>query len=150
VIFVCFFCFILRLKKLFFCIPRYAWFFWGVVLGWEIRTSHLWGRHYTTWATLSVLFILVMFEVGAHILRYLPQLWSSYFRLPRILVAGMTCACHHTQIFFEIGSCELSCTVIWISASCIVRTTDLSHCVWFELYIILQDPHPYTFCLKFK
>jgi hypothetical protein len=40
----------------------FFFFFFLVVLGFELRASHLLGRHFTIWVTLPALFLIVYFQ----------------------------------------------------------------------------------------
>jgi hypothetical protein len=47
-------------------LPSFFPILFSMVLGNELRASHLLGRHFSTWATLPALFSLVIFEEGSH------------------------------------------------------------------------------------
>jgi hypothetical protein len=82
-------------------------FFFSRYSGVELRGSPWLGRHATSWATLPVLFALVVFEL---------EFWSLYAWAgldchPPICVSQRRwdhkCTCHLTQLLVEMGSCEL-------------------------------------------
>jgi hypothetical protein len=81
-------------------------FVFFMVIGFELRVLHLLGRCFTTWATLSVLFALGIFQVESHVyaqssLDYHPSISTSY-------VAGMAIRWHYAQhLLFEMESLEL-------------------------------------------
>jgi hypothetical protein len=87
----------------------YTWFilnYFLVVLGVELRSSPLLGRHSMTWVTPSVLFALVIFEIGVSLYAMASQRGPVLlFVLPHI--AGMTGVHHHTHPLIEMGSHKL-------------------------------------------
>jgi hypothetical protein len=59
-----------------------SFFFFFEVLGFELRVSHLLGRHGTTWAMPPALFCFSYFLGRVlHFVQDWPQMWSSYLCL---------------------------------------------------------------------
>jgi hypothetical protein len=68
-----------------------------MILGFELRASCFLGRYSTAWAIPPVVCAQVIFELGSHFLSKLA--WNVIFLFMFSVVAGMTCAHHHTQLF---------------------------------------------------
>jgi hypothetical protein len=99
------------------------------VLGFEFRNFHLLGRCSTAWAIPTLLFALVILEMGSHFFcPGQPGLWFSYFTL--LAIAGMTGA----YLCSAIGWDEIWETICprWPcyhnpSELSLPRITDMSH-----------------------
>jgi hypothetical protein len=77
---------------------------------------HLLGRHSTTWATLTALFALVIFEMGS--CRVPRPAWTSILLFLLSCVAGMAAEYHRAQLLVEMGSHELFAWFgFWLPAS---------------------------------
>jgi hypothetical protein len=92
-------------------------FFFLAILGFELRASHLLGRHCITWATPLALFALV---IGDRLLFFfLPWLvWipTSYFTLPTV-AGNDRCTTMPRFSSIEVGSHEWFCLEPWSSWS---------------------------------
>jgi hypothetical protein len=73
-----------------------TFFFFSGSTVFELRASHLLGRHSTTWATLPVLFAQVIFQIGTYV--FLPRL-ALNCNSPQ--VAGIIGVSHHTWSLFN-------------------------------------------------
>jgi hypothetical protein len=77
-------------------------FFFLMILGFELRASCLLGKHY---ATPPALCVLVIFEIGFH---FMPRLaWTAIFLSVLLCMAGMMGTHHCTQPLVEMESQEL-------------------------------------------
>jgi hypothetical protein len=105
------------------------------VLECELRVLSLVGRGSTTWATPPALFALGYFSDT--VLRFAwasLSLWCSY--LWPFCVAGVTGTWHHNWLIDWHGLslmfflCWSWTMILLISASWVVRITDVSYCIW--------------------
>jgi hypothetical protein len=114
--------------------------FWGAVLWFEFRASHLQGRHSTTWATLLPHFALVILEIGSH---FLPRLaWTTILLFHTIHHHWYDryIPSHAAFLHWDAGIMNFFCLgwpwtlILQISASKIDRITGISHQCLTEKY----------------
>jgi hypothetical protein len=72
--------------------------FFLVVLGFELKTLHLLGRHSTGWAMPPALSALIILEIESCFCAQ-AELDCNPPILSFLAVTGMTCRCHHGQSF---------------------------------------------------
>jgi hypothetical protein len=110
-----------------------------VLLGFELRASHLVGSHSTTWAMLPPLFSLVIFDIGSH---FLPRL--NWNRDPPCLSLPHSWANSHVSPHPDIGWDGILWTIcpswpqiaiLLISASQVAKITGLSQCPGRPLFL---------------
>jgi hypothetical protein len=79
-------------------------FFFLVVLEFELKVLHLPRQHSAVWATPTIIFALGIFQIGSHFYAQVrhcdPPIYTSS-------IAGMTGVCHHAQCFYWSRWCFL-------------------------------------------
>jgi hypothetical protein len=76
-----------------------------VLLGVQLRVSHLLGWCSTTWAMPLALFVLVIFEIWSCFMLW--HVWTTILLFVHPSIAGMTDKHHCSQPLVEMGSCIL-------------------------------------------
>jgi hypothetical protein len=110
------------------------------VLGFELRTFHLIGRHSTTWAMAPAGFALVIFEIGSCVLLanldHDPPIYASHRYMPSH--PAFSCWDWVLQTFCP----SWTGTMISISASCVAGMTGTCH----HAQILVEMGVSWIFC----